>query len=316
MRGAASNNVNLPVLSMPLMSHGKRSFFKYAAPDTVLAILETQKVRYSSPLSFNDPFDVQSGLHFDFDLDTLHDQILDRINELAAQPAEPQVDTEDPWGKLVLLVRQHYTTHGFPRQGWKEKTAELFAWLVNEIRTTQRSYQEHWRKTLLPGVRVFCVSENRDNLLMWAHYAKDHSGAVFEFQSLPDEDNPLSVAEPVRYVDRPPPFFTESEWIDNILSVRKFDVRELNRRYVYYKSQHWFYEEEWRVWYPLIPSPAEPHDYVPIRQSEFAALYLGCKAERSFADKAVALTRRYFPNARIYRARKKDDEYALEYEEI
>jgi hypothetical protein len=81
---------------MPPTTPGERSFFKYAAPDTVLAILNSQMVRYSSPGSFNDPFDVQSGLHFDFDLTTLHGKVLDRLLEFATQATEPQVDAADP----------------------------------------------------------------------------------------------------------------------------------------------------------------------------------------------------------------------------
>ena len=95
-------------------------------------------------------------------------------------------------------------------------TASSFENLVRQFRVTQQEYQDAWWKTLLPGIRVFCVLEERSNLLMWAHYAKDHTGAVFDFLSLPDEGNPLLVAEPVMYVDHPIPFFTESEWLDHI----------------------------------------------------------------------------------------------------
>ena len=117
---------------------GRRSFFKYAAPDTVLAILKNQTVRYSSPLLFNDPFDVQSGLHFESDLDSLHDRVLERLFELATVPSIPVVDQDDPWGKLVLMVRKHFPTHGFPTERWHGESAELFGQLVSEIKTTQR----------------------------------------------------------------------------------------------------------------------------------------------------------------------------------
>src|SRR5262245_13045540 len=100
---------------------GERSFFKYATADTVLAILRSGVVRYSSPLTFNDPFDVQSGLHFDFDLSTLHGRLLDRLEQLATQAPEPKVDASDPWGKLVLLIRGHFAVSGFPRRRWQEQ---------------------------------------------------------------------------------------------------------------------------------------------------------------------------------------------------
>lgn len=295
---------------------GTRSFFKYAAPETALAVLRNKTVRYSSPLTFNDPFDFQSGLHFDFNLDTLYAKVLDRLEELAATKEEPVVDAQDPCGKLVLLVREKYPARGFPRERWEKMIAPLFANLVQEIRSAQRKYQEHWWNTLLPGIRVFCVSEERGNLLMWAHYAKDHTGVVFEYKSFPDEDNPLSVAQPVIYVDRPPPFFTETEWIEDILSIQRMDEHELSKRYAYIKSGHWRYEREWRVWYPLIPAPDSLHFDCPIRPSEFMGVDIGCRAEPKFTTEVIELTRNAFPHVRIHRAHKKRGDYALEYEQI
>jgi hypothetical protein len=294
---------------------GKRSFYKYAAPETALAVLRSRAVRYSSPLKFNDPFDMQSGLSFDFDVDTLYAKVNNRIEELARAIEEPPVDKNDPWGKIVLLVRENYLTHGFPWDQLEPKTAPHFDVYIRELKTTQLKYQENWN-TSLPGMRVFCVSEERDNLLMWAHYAKDHTGAVFEFLSLPDEDNPLSVAQPVIYADRPVPFFTETEWIDDILSVRKLNRDGLYKRYVTTKSTHWLYESEWRVCYPVTPTPGTLHEDVTIRPSEFSAVYIGCRAEPDFVNDVLSLTHSAYPHARIYRARKSQIAYELEYTEV
>ncbi len=294
---------------------GNRSFFKYAAPDTALEVLRFKSVRYSSPLRFNDPFDVQSGLHFDFNIDDLLGKIIDKLAELAAAAIEPNIDRENPWGQIVLQCREYFPSHGFPKDRWRENMAPVFAQLIDEIRDIQAKYQKHW-ENMLPGMRVFCVSEERDNLLMWAHYAKDHTGVVFEFLSLPEQDNPLSVARKVEYVPSPPPFFTESEWVANILSLSSFDIIKLNRRYVQYKSCHWSYEKEWRVWYPLIPTPLSDYTDKPILDAEFAAMYIGCKASETFIENAMTLARKSFPYLRIYRAHRSQYDYGLEYSEV
>lgn len=300
---------------MMLRKPGKRSFFKYANPSTVLAILKTKRVRYSSPLVFNDPFDLQSGLHFDFDISTLQEKVLDKLKEFASATEPPVVDEADPWGKIIKTVREAYPAHGFPREKFRLLTQNLFPLLSKTFEVTRTKYQEHWSK-LLPGLRLFCVSEDRDNLLMWAHYAQDHTGAVFEFLSLPKEDNPLSVASPIEYVSSPPSFFTLNELLDHMFLVHKLDKDTFYHRYPYYKSNHWIYEREWRVWYPGTPSPKALYEDVPIRQSEFASLYIGCKSEPDFITKAVSLTKSAFPNVRIYHAQKRDGEYELGYTEI
>ena len=295
---------------------GRRSFFKYASASTTLAILESKSVRYSSPLTFNDPFDVQSGLHFDFDISTLQDKVLDKLEELAAAKDMPPVDESGPLGKAIKTVRKHYPTHGFPRDKLRQLTTDLFGFLVEQIEITRKKYQEHWWQSMLPGLRVFCVSEERDDLLMWAHYARDHTGAVFEFLSLPEEDNPLSVAKPIKYVSRPPSFFTEEEWLDHIFSLKKLEKTDFYIRYAYYKSENWAYEREWRVWYPIIPAPETLYDDVPIRESEFVSLYIGCRADPEFEAKATRLVKSAFPNVRIYKAKKREEIYALDYTEI
>lgn len=294
---------------MDSMPTSKRAFFKYASPDTTLAVLQSQTVRYSSPAAFNDPFDIQSGLHLDFEIDSLPTAVLDRLSQFAAAPDPPPVDVDDVWGKLVLEVRRRFPTHGFPRERWETLGSEPFQLLAKVIKETQLGYQERWRDKLLPSIRVFCVSEERDNLLMWAHYGKDHTGAVLEFWSLPEEDNPLSVARPVQYVKEPLSFFSKEEFINDILAVRKLDFSGLYRRYAYAKSAHWQYEREWRVWYPL--SESGSHDDVPIRASEFTALYLGCRAKPNFKAEVLATLRRSFPNVQAYQAAKTEGAYAL-----
>ena len=300
---------------MDAPSPGIRPFFKYTSPDTAKAILSSQTVRYSSPLTFNDPFDIQSGLHFDFDIETLPGTIIERLSEVAAAAQAPQVDSSDVWGQLVLKIREMYPTHGFPKERWRRESSHLFAWLAGKIKETQQGYQRHWREKLLPGVRVFCVSEDRDNLLMWAHYARDHKGAVFEFWSLPEEDNPLSVARPVQYGAKPPPFFSEQAFLDDILAIRKLDFSSLYRRYVYCKCDHWKYEKEWRVWYPLAESSGL-YETMPVRPSEFRALYLGCQMCDDDKRALLELVHEHFPSTRIYQASKSTVAYELEYAEV
>ncbi len=294
---------------------GKRPFFKYMTPETTLAVLGSRSVRYNSPLAFNDPFDFQSGLHFEFDLSGLHEKVVNRIHEFAAAQSVPEVDSSDGWGQLVLKAREYYPTHGFNRDRWLELTASPFAELNRVILITQAQYQDHWQSKLLPGIRVFCVSEERDNLLMWAHYAKDHTGAVLELWSLPEEDNPLSIARPIEYASNPLPFFTEAEWIDDMTGIKKLDFSAMYKRYAYAKSDQWSYEREWRVWYPYSEGK-ETFDTVPLRQSEVAAVYFGCKASSDFVQQALSACRNSFPATKAYQAKKLEHMYAIQYTEI
>ena len=214
----------------------------------------------------------------------------------------------------MLEGRRYFPNYGFPGDRWRPLIESGFDSLNKVFEETRRGLQDHWKSVLLPGVRVFCVTEDRDNLLMWAHYARDHKGAVFEFWSLPDEDNPLSVARAIDYVNTPPTFFSESEFIDDILSLKKLDISALSRRYVYSKSKHWSYEREWRVWYPL--STTSLYDDMPIRDSEFSAIHIGCCASDDFRKGVRSIVELDYPKVKIFHAHKREEAYALEYTEV
>lgn len=91
----------------------------------------------------------------------------------------------------------------------------------------------------------FCsFSEDPNNILMWTHYANNHSGIVvgFEFPELENNNNlqkvnyrnKLQNIEIANYAD----FIlgNADEYLDEILT--DFSI----------KSEHWSYEKEWRIW--------------------------------------------------------------------
>ena len=100
--------------------------------------------------------------------------------------------------------------------------------------------------------RVFCVTEEHDNLLMWAHYAKDHKGVVIKFECLRELDTALCIARKVDYVETPPVIATLDEYIPYITGQ---DKNKINHDLLIYKlfqskSTQWKYEKEWRVFKP------------------------------------------------------------------
>ena len=110
----------LDCVAMPYQEHAKERFFKYTSASTALKILESSAVRYSSPLLFNDPFDVQSGLHFEFEIESLPEKIFQRIEQLVASDREPEPQEGNILGEAITIMWENKSTHGFPREEiWK-----------------------------------------------------------------------------------------------------------------------------------------------------------------------------------------------------
>ena len=76
---------------------------------------------------------------------------------------------------------------------------------------------------MLPKLRVFCVSEVNDNILMWSHYAQYHRGVCIRLRVMPEVDNALCAAKKVIYTESPPSIprvfenLSLDDWIDLFL---------------------------------------------------------------------------------------------------
>jgi hypothetical protein len=290
-------------------------FYKYTSAETAAKILESSTFRYSSPLLFNDPFDVQTGLHLDFDVTQLPEKVWERIEQLVLQQERPAFAESSFMRQSIALMRDKKSTHGFPREAMRSLVLPGLSAVVSGLVDLQAQVQNLWRQNFLPRLRVFSVSENKDNLLMWSHYAKDHTGVVFELRVMPAEDNPLHVAKPVQYCRVPPPLFSEEQWIDFMLERSDLKEEAFFLEYANMKSDVWVYENEWRVW--DLVSSADPPFFTawPIFPNEIRAVYLGCRIAPDRKTEILRLLAKY-PTAGAFQSRKVPDEYKIEFDAI
>jgi len=173
--------------------------------------------------------------------------------------------------------------YGYYEDEVRAVVVPLLEFVKEIIGITRKKYIEIWQD-FLPRLRVFSVSEKKDNILMWSHYADYHTGVVFKLNVLPDLDNPLCVAKPIIYKSKPPTFFTAKEWIDDIIGVKSIDHEKLSLEYAYIKSDVWSYENEWRVWDLL--SKIEPKLYsdYPLQPKEVGEIYYCKKCDAYYTE--------------------------------
>ena len=247
--------------------------------ETAVKVLTSSTVRYSSPLLFNDPFDVQAGLDLQLEPHALHEPLLHRLQSLVLADTVPTfVDPAAPGALAVRYGRQMAPTHGFPLERAREVLTPLFDLVGQHLERLRSEYQRHIWCEVLPSLRVFSVSEDRDNLLMWAHYADEHRGAVLEFQVSAEIDNPLCIATQVAYLETPPPLFEAEEFLGHWFGTGVWDRHRISlSRYAATKGLAWQHEREWRVWYPAEPAQEQLYEDCAIRSKELVAVYLGCR---------------------------------------
>lgn len=307
------------------MIHDKKYFYKYVSAETALKILQNQTFKYSSPVTFNDPFDTQTKLHFGFSDSDVMNTINNELYKLIHGNSKPKGDESNSF------FREIYKTWRIVQNSPKKMPPSIWEQIINliaeETKDIASQYIHEMEKTWqLMSKRsvIFCVAEKPTNLLMWAHYAKDHTGIVIKLQCWPELDTPLCVARKVNYSKKPPVIAEKDEYVKYITGQSKTPK---NYKSIFYKmfltkSCHWEYEQEWRVFIP--PEDIENevmqvngnsleaiNKFVPFYPQELHSIYLGCKILPEDRHNILKQLEKKYNHVEIYQCIRNDTKYKL-----
>ncbi len=206
-------------------------------PPTIYALsnLSEAKLWFSDPASFNDPFDC------------LSDSII--------ASCEAGLKTMDAPTALEIAMG---VSHDIP-----EALTALSSKTEGEIiRVATNAIRIGMTQAILKKRGVCCFSENRDDLLMWAHYADSHRGFCLEFDT--------SFA----------PFSEQNRFrpIDYRVTLPALDLKRLAERdhdqlleFLHTKASCWKYEREWRALH------REPNTKFGYDRAALNSIYFGAK---------------------------------------
>ena len=124
--------------------------FKYGSLDEHSEeLFSTPTVWFSSPASLNDPFECRPSVAFNGS----ENQIIDGIVR-AIRTQSPFMPANIATAYAVSRVREG--RHNDPKT-WENLRADLISALSRDL-------------------GIYCLTKANDNILMWAHYAKNHKG--------------------------------------------------------------------------------------------------------------------------------------------
>ena len=295
--------------------HDQKYFYKFSSMDTAHLILENGKFRYSSPAPaiFNDPFDIQTELYLNFDIADLPCLVIDEIDALVCGRRFASLDDTYGLCRAIATLQEQHQKGNYKREHIDDLVKSIMPDLSNAIEDTRKKYNEHWRG-LLKTIRVFCVSDHNQSILMWSHYANKHTGVCFKLKVMPEKDNLLCVAKKVDYLPDPPSFFNVEQWIDSIILNNDMAFDDFYHRYPLVKSDIWRYEREWRIWAPFEDDGNSYLD-IPIVEGEIDSIYFGVNADLKLVKDLIAIARARGIEC-FYRSDKKIKQYGLIYTEI
>lgn len=288
-------------------------FYKYTTRDTARIVLENGTLRWSTPVLFNDPYDVQFDLHVDVDRKEVRARSLDKLWRAwyGDDPYKPH--PRNPMGALIAIHR-----NTFPRMCRDEFDAEFGPGVDEGYDNTERflpDFHIEIREKLRTS-KVLCQSEVSDSLLMWAYYAEQHKGVVLSFKAHADLGSPWQTARPIVY-SRDMPRLCDGEFLSDMSAgLAMLDVSTVFDALVYTKAIEWAHEREWRLqagdgWYP-----DAPYEDVPFHERDLDSVIFGCVTPQSDREALTAIVRHRYPHAKIRAARKDDRQFRLIIEDV
>jgi len=237
------------------------------ARERVRDILLQNRLFFPTRLGFNDPFDCRIPLSWDgATLDEMERKLLDVYRR----------NPPKGWnGSIEEFVRE---------QRANGSIAELARSNLGPIVTERR----------LDNLRVLCLCERPDDILMWSHYASNHEGICLEFNVI--KESYFSGAVRVIYADDYPK-----------LKVT-MGTKELANGMVLTKAKHWAYESEWRV---LCVDEPGLQDFP---KECLSGVILGCKISEENRKPIREWLSQRATFATLYSAVKSQDKFAVRIE--
>ena len=295
-----------------IWTHDRIYFYKYASASTAYKIIDTKTIKCSSPLIFNDPFDTLLELRYSFELKNFPRLLLDRIRDMVLDQSI-KIPMTTTYGIMLNEMRKHRENYIYPVP-YEALKPDLMS-VMKQGETVLKEEERKWH-SYLKDYRIFCVSEEYDNLLMWAHYADNHKGAVLRFKCVPELDSAFCAAIKVKYQKDKPTLGTFDQVFNNHMGLDDIDFVKKNEDMIYIKNDHWQYEKEWR--YPLkkIGLDDPYFDLRSFSEEELDGVFIGCRMDEAYKKKIFQAIKQNFSFMGIYLAKPSRNEYKLNFKRI
>lgn len=300
-----------------------------------LESLKENKIYLSDPSKFNDPDDCAFMLtNF-----RVNDKFIKKM--LLDDPEGFRKNNKLKRNQLSKLKRSKHVIRDLNRFSAKNDHPE-YKDDPKKLREISKSWEKKFRgmkldiNKLKQSLLVSCFSEDYSSILMWSHYAKDHTGfcVKYDFKSLGHYHHLTRNLFPVFYKNEIfstddyiyQAMYSEEESFKNVLSsfLRGINLNQMklkgikqlsnektkfnNMFYVYAalnKYKGWEYEKEWR--YVITYKKELKSEFIDVPQP--IAIYLGAEAgENKNAVLEIAKTKKID----VYQMQMKSSEFALE----
>jgi hypothetical protein len=267
--------------------------FRYYKAKYGLSVLNDLEIRASIPTELNDPFELSPNIN-----PVQFDQR--RIEAMLRQDRH----LEDAYRKEGRQ-RGFANKREFKRWYLKDLPKRAAARLPKITRNVE-SWKRDFAASFSNYWRLVCASLVHDSILMWSHYAENHTGLVlaFDTEQRPFPQIPDDCWLTVKYLDKK---------ADYVYSHKEREFRKKMFAVAATKASGWSYEKEIRI--VLAHTSLRDRRFLRLTPESIAGVYCGCRI--SPGDKAavqIALSRSKLRHVKVYMGTLDESEYALRFD--
>jgi hypothetical protein len=284
-----------------------RILYKYTSLETAIAVMRSRRLRFQSPLNFNDPLDGQWNILWQVETPEHFQQMVRKMVSPGldlGRILDPQMQQEI---EKIRADHDACTTESQREQFIVDRAKRFEPGIVARPRLSKA----------LKQIRVLCLSAIPDSLPMWAYYADHHRGAVLGFNTHSLEREWQVSVHPIRYLQALPPVMDPMQMMDvyvygsEVPDSSDGEARVMAQTWSLSKADAWAHENEWRFGF-ISPNP-DPHQYadVPFPKEALVEVAAGCQCDKQAITRLHYEAASKYPDAKFIEAKRHSQKFSL-----
>lgn len=263
--------------------------------DTAKIVLETGRLRWQSPCQFNDVNELQRMPLLSPDFNEGWLIYTKTLIDIIFHQNIVDFTIYSSWTQVILLNILQLKINNYSEQQALEKIESNIPICKQETSEVLRQNTEAINDGSL---RCFCLSENFNNSLMWAHYGESQKGCMFGFGHIEQLSTPFLAAEKVSYTENAP---IVGSAVDILLYGPSSEFKKDTRLAIYHnKGIDWAYEKEWRVVIPRPNANQVKYSDILFYEKELTSVTFGSRILQETRDEIMSIIGKKYSHCEIF----------------
>lgn len=279
--------------------------YKYTSPESAEQILVNTSLKWSSPVEFGDPEELQKTPVLFPSIDDSMPNYIDTIFKCAFKSKKKNTEKYSKEFAEIAEATKFSLTQGIKENHLRYSFPKLE--IIHEI--TKRLRLSIHNSFDIKSLRILCLTKESNNSSMWTRYASDSTGCCIEFTTTESSQSYFSQARNINYSTDDP---IVGQAYDMLVYGIPDTLEEKAIDALYYtKKPHWSYENEWRIITSMPDEIGKLSNLYKFNPQDLTAITFGHKANQYFIDKLSEIALQKYANIKIFKVETANDDHQL-----